>query len=443
MFSGRPSSWLGVSRMTWPTLVSRVSSRVSSGGRFAVMAPVSTKILPLPEKRPERVTLPASTLASRVPTMRSRSATSPEPTSSSTCPVSVLTSSMTKSPCGAATFTSLPALRTVTSPASARTFTSPERPLSSTSPALDSTSTAPPAGTLSAKSAPVPRPPSVSRTKVESWRERSTGTSEAALLAAAGSGPMAYLVTSYSTESSPSTPSTRTCPAPLVRRTRGSGPESMESRATLVPERLSPRDLHRSRPATARSARSRAAKSRRRGEGRDRPSRRSPLAGNEAPGVSPGSRRGSPSPLRLTRRSRGGRAEGRSRPRAAVDVVEADYVVLVELAEGDFQYARLPLSDRREPVHRLPWDEELLPGLGVEDLSVQLDAGARVEHHPQLVALVVVLAREDAARDDRDDLDRGGQVVGVLLEPAPGPLYLDRRRPMIQTQPPYSCAGEV
>ena len=35
------------------------------------MAPVSTKILPLPEKRPERVTLPASTVASRVPTMRS------------------------------------------------------------------------------------------------------------------------------------------------------------------------------------------------------------------------------------------------------------------------------------------------------------------------------------------------------------------------------------
>src|SRR5215204_3465894 len=217
----------------------------------------------------------------------------------------------------------------------------------------------------------------------------------------------------------------------------------MESRVTLVPERLSPRDLHRSRPATTRSTRSRAAKSRSRGERRDRPSRRSSPAENEAPGVSPGSRRGSPSPPRLTRRSRGGRAEGRSRLRAAVDVVEADYVVLVEVAEGDLKHPRLPLSDRREPVHRLPGDEELLPWLGVEDLTVQLDAGARVEHHPQLVALVVVLAREDAARDDRDNLDRGGQVVGVLLEVAPGPLYIDRRRPMIQTQPPYSCAGEV
>src|SRR5215218_1410256 len=128
--------------------------------------------------------------------------------------------------------------------------------------------------------------------------------------------------------------------------------------------------------------------------------------------------------------------QGSSRSYATVYVLQADDVVLVELAEGDLEYPDLTLAHRREPVYRLPGDEELLFYLGMEDLPVQLDSGAGIQDHPELVALVVVLAREHAARGDRDDLDRAGQVVGVLLEPAPGLLYFYRMRPMIQAQPP-------
>src|SRR3712207_6927951 len=102
---------------------------------------------------------------------------------------------------------------------------------------------------------------------------------------------------------------------------------------------------------------SRRAKSASRGEKpRDALSRRS------APGVRPGSWRGSSSPPRLTRSVRDGRPGGPSRTRAAVDVVQADDVFLVEVAEGDLEYPRLPFPYGREPVYRLPWDEELLLG---------------------------------------------------------------------------------
>src|SRR5918997_5528796 len=273
---------------------------------------------------------------------------------------------------------------------------------------------------------------------VESSRERSTGTWEALRLAAAGSGPRAYLVTSYSTASSPSTPSTRTFPAPLATRTRGSGPESTASLVTLVPESSSPRDLHTSRAATVRSASSRRAKSASRGE-----TRRDALSRRAALGVRPGSRRGSSSPPRLTRRARDGRPRGPSRSRAAVDVVQADDVFLVEVAEGDLEYPhRTSPVRRREPVYRLAGDKELFLGRRVEHLAVQLHAGAGVQHHPQLVALAVVLATEGAARGDRDDLHRTRQVVGVLLEPAPGSLYRYRRRPMLQRNPLTRARGQ-
>src|ERR671920_1546180 len=101
----------------------------------------------------------------------------------------------------------------------------------------------------------------------ESSREMSTGTSEARCLAAAGSAAIAYLVASYSTDLDPFTPSTRTWPAALVSRTRGSGPaESMESLATLVPEMLSPKDLQRRIAATASSTSTSTASSASRGD---------------------------------------------------------------------------------------------------------------------------------------------------------------------------------
>ena len=52
-----------------------------------------------------------------------------------------------------------------------------------------------------------------------------------------------------------------------------------------------------------------------------------------------------------------------------------------------------------------------------------------------LVAVMVVLAGELAARGDGDDLDRAGEVVGVLLEPAPGLIHLYGRRTVIQDDP--------
>src|SRR5918992_4956605 len=85
------------------------------------------------------------------------------------------------------------------------------------------------------------------------------------------------------------------------------------------------------------------------------------------------------------------------RLRTPVDVLQADDVVLIELAKGDLEYPDLSFTPRREPVDRPSGYEELLLGFGVEDLSVQLDAGSPVEDDPELVALVVVLARERAA----------------------------------------------
>ena len=83
-------------------------------------------------------------------------------------------------------------------------------------------------------------------------------------------------------------------------------------------------------------------------------------------------------------------------------------------------------------MHRPSRDEYLLPGLGFEDLFAELHAGSFVQDDPELVAVVVILARERAAGSDGDDLDRTGQVVCVLLEPAPGLLYLYGRRTVIQ-----------
>ena len=71
------------------------------------------------------------------------------------------------------------------------------------------------------------------------------------------------------------------------------------------------------------------------------------------------------------------------------------------------------------------------PTLGLEYFFAELYLGSLVQYDPELVATVVVLARERAAGSDGDDLDRTGQVVRVLLEPAPGLVYLYRRRAVI------------
>src|ERR687897_2425956 len=133
----------------------------------------------------------------------------------------------------------------------------------------------------------------------ESSREMSTGTLEARCLAAAGSAAIAYLVALYYTDLDPFTPSTRTWPAALASRTRGSGPaESMESLATLVPEMLSLRDLQRRTAATASSARSSTASNKSSGDTREgRPRSLSDPVGACPPGVC--ARRDSSSSLKL------------------------------------------------------------------------------------------------------------------------------------------------
>src|ERR687890_677166 len=91
---------------------------------------------------------------------------------------------------------------------------------------------------------------------------------------------------------------------------------------------------------------------------------------------------------------------------ATVDVIEPDDVLLIELAEGDLQYPHLSFAGRGEPVHRSSGDEYLLPGLGFEYFFAELYLGSLVQNDPELVAAVVVLARERAARSDGDYLDR-------------------------------------
>ncbi len=70
-------------------------------------------------------------------------------------------------------------------------------------------------------------------------------------------------------------------------------------------------------------------------------------------------------------------------------------------------------------MYRSARDEEFLIWRGAQELVAQLDLRAQIQNHPELVAAVVVLAGEYAARLDGDDLDGRGKVVGVLLEVPP------------------------
>src|SRR5215210_6350043 len=142
-------------------------------------------------------------------------------------------------------------------------------------------------------------------------------------------------------------------------------------------------------------------------------------------------RRGVPPAPKRRRTPEIGHGTGGLRLRAAVDVFEAEDVLLVELAEGDLQDARRALAGPREPVDRPPGYVQFFARLGAKDVFTQLHLYPVVEDHPQLVAAMMVLPREPAARLDRDDLDRRGQVVGVLLESTPRLVYLQMRRPVV------------
>ena len=97
----------------------------------------------------------------------------------------------------------------------------------------------------------------------------------------------------------------------------------------------------------------------------------------------------------------------------------------------DFEDAYGLLADGGEAVGRLAGNEHLLPDLRLKDFLAEFYAGSEVEDDPEFVPLVVVLAREDAARVDGYDLHGTGQVVRVLLKAAPGFIDLERRRPVL------------
>jgi hypothetical protein len=67
---------------------------------------------------------------------------------------------------------------------------------------------------------------------------------------------------------------------------------------------------------------------------------------------------------------------------AAVDVLQADDVLLIELSEGDLKYPHRLRAWAREPVNRLAGYEELLLDIRVEDLPVQLYTRPGVEGTP-------------------------------------------------------------
>jgi hypothetical protein len=64
-----------------------------------------------------------------------------------------------------------------------------------------------------------------------------------------------------------------------------------------------------------------------------------------------------------------------------VDVLQADDVLLIELAEGDLQYPCRLITGRKEPMYRLTRDEQFLPSLRLENLLAELNAGARVQDY--------------------------------------------------------------
>jgi len=62
----------------------------------------------------------------------------------------------------------------------------------------------------------------------------------------------------------------------------------------------------------------------------------------------------------------------------AVEVLQADDVLLVELPKRDLEYPHRTLPHRRESMHRLAWDVQLLPGFGVHHLLTELHAGRAI-----------------------------------------------------------------
>src|SRR5919112_1976119 len=96
----------------------------------------------------------------------------------------------------------------------------------------------------------------------------------------------------------------------------------------------------------------------------------------------------------------------------AVDVIEPDDVLLIELPKGDLQYPHLAFAGRGEPVHRSSGDEYLLPSHGFENFFAELYLGSLVQYDPELVAAVVGRARGRAPGGERGDLFRTRRVVG-------------------------------
>ena len=137
LFSGRPSSWLGVSRKTLPTR--RLEGKVPRvlGGRLAMMSPVSTETLPLAGEAPREGDAPgldAGFQGAEDQVFAGDVARADLQFDLPRLGVDVVDDDVASG--GRRPSTSPPTSLTVTSPASAATFNCPESPSTSTSPAL-------------------------------------------------------------------------------------------------------------------------------------------------------------------------------------------------------------------------------------------------------------------------------------------------------------------
>src|SRR6266516_1113701 len=125
---------------------------------------------------------------------------------------------------------------------------------------------------------------------------------------------------------------------------------------------------------------------------------------------------------------------------AVVGVLQADDVALVEEPEGDLEHPAAG-SGGGEAVRGAAHDDDLVADGGLEDVVVDLDAEARVQDDPELVALLVLLEAERLAGVDRQDLDRRLLVMGELPEVPPWTVVLDDRAQDLRSAEDWHRSG--
>ena len=68
--------------------------------------------------------------------------------------------------------------------------------------------------------------------------------------------------------------------------------------------------------------------------------------------------------------------------RPSVDIIQANYVVLIELAKGYLEDPHRSVASSRKAVHCCTGDKDPFPRLRMDDCIPQLDFGPLIQHHP-------------------------------------------------------------